>query len=822
MAIAGADSRAPAGGWRKTRGWGRLWQMPTFVVGALCLAVTAATAALRDNPSREFQFELRSLRSALRSETKLSQSQSLIAKLDAQAEKFPRFQGEYAFLSGSYYFLRGEYDLRDPSFRTNAQERLTQALSLGVPDKDLPALYYRLGMTDYRRGQHQALALAWIKQGLDLGAENQALGYAYLVDAHLKMAQPNLEAALAASMKYREYVDDRNIEALGKARFAHADILCRLDRRVEAIRELEAVDPRVSPELRAKVRLLQATCAEEEGQWTAALRYWTDLDTLVDHVPGGTGRIHYALGVAELRLQPPDPAKAEANWRKALAGTGEDAQAAALRLGQLLVSGNRYEPDEAAGFWKKALASVRVHEDFRNSRISAAAAVALLQEANDRLLERHDFERSLTLTELIGRIAPPGVAEEKRGQTYRRWAKALIDQAEHDATHRESLLRDAWLRYQNAGDDFAQAALNRDTKQKIELYWRSAECYLAGRDFVKAAMVLEKFVSCAADDPRRAQGLFSLAETYQTLGETAKARVRFHKCIELNLAPYDNLARQALAHLEISAGNRRGAREILDQILQHVGNELPRKLYEETLFELANLLYDLKEYDEAAVRLREAVRRFPNNPSVFAVRDRLGEYFWKEKAEKLLAENAAGATGSAVPPLPEALRVRYREHLTEALALYRDLDRDLEEAESKRKLGPGEVAVLQHALFSIGCIKIDLEEYEDAFEYFRALQVRFHDRKLHVASLYAAGHVFECWRKVPSRNERSPLFTVSIDALRCAMQDLRLIPTDRDDEVFDRKFGREQWRGFLDGWESEVDITHRALRVDPRSYAPQN
>ena len=80
----------------------------------------------------------------------------------------------------------------------------------------------------------------------------------------------------------------------------------------------------------------------------------------------------------------------------------------------------------------------------------------------------------------------------------------------------------------------------------------------------------------------------------------------------------------------------------------------------------------------------------------------------------------------------------WREHLTEALAIYRDLDRDLEEAEAKRTLEPGEVAVLQKALFSIGCIKIDLEEYEDAFEYFRALQLRFRERKLHVASLYAA------------------------------------------------------------------------------------
>jgi tetratricopeptide (TPR) repeat protein len=819
MAIAGADSRAPANGWRKTRGWGRLWQMPTLLVGALCLAVTAATADLRDDPSREFVFQLRTLRRQLRDENKLAQSQSLVEKLDAQAAKFPRFQGECAFLTGSYFFLRGEYDLRDLTLRANAQERLTQALALGVPDADVPTLYYRLGMTDYRRGQHQAQALAWIKQGLDMGADHPALGYAYLVDAHLKMAQPNLEAALAASMKYREYVDDRNLEALGKARYTHADILCRLDRRTEAIRELEAVDPRVAPELRAKVVLLQATCAEQEGQWTSALRYWSVLDGLVDHVPGGTGRVHYAIGNAELRVQPPDVAAAEANWRKAVAGTGEDAQAAALRLGQLLVSGERYEPEEAASFWKKALGSVRVPEDFKNSRISAPAAVALLEEANDRLVERGDFERSTTLNELIGRIAPHGVAEEKRAQTYSRWAKALVDQAEHDADHRKALESDAWLRYQNAGEDFEQAALSRCAKEKIELYWRSAECYLAGHDYVKAAMVLEKFVASAADDPRRAQGLFRLAETYQTLNRKPEARVRFHKCIELNLPPYDNLARQALAHLEISDGNRRGAREILDQILQHVDNDLPRKLYEEALFELANLLYDLGEYDEASYRLREAIRRFPNNPTVLAARDRLGEYYWDKKARKLLVENAAGAAGGVVPPLPEALRERYRENLAQALAIYRDLERDLKEQSAQRGLDPAEAMVRQKALFSIGCIRMALEEYEDAFEYFRVLQLDLHQRKQHVPALYAAGNAYSCWKKMPeARNARSARFGEGIEIRKLAVEDLRSIPTDRDEDFF-RDWSREQWEGTLRSWEEELHVT---LRVNPHGYAPQD
>src|SRR5205823_2219343 len=114
--------------------------------------------------------------------------------------------------------------------------------------------------------------------------------------------------------------------------------------------------------------------------------------------------------------------------------------------------------------------------------------------------------------------------------------------------------------------------------------------------------------------------------------------------------------------------------------------------------------------------------RFPENPGVAAARDRLGEYFWEKKAKKLLAESSAGNPDPA--QLPEAMRVRYREHLLEALGIYRELDRDLQEASGKRNLEPIEMGVWQKALFSIGRIKMDLEEYGDAFEYFRVLQVR--------------------------------------------------------------------------------------------------
>ena len=70
-------------------------------------------------------------------------------------------------------------------------EHLSQALSLGVSEDDLPTLYFRLGLTYYRQGRHPGQALTWVKQGLDLGAENPAAGYDFLVYVYLHLPQPN-------------------------------------------------------------------------------------------------------------------------------------------------------------------------------------------------------------------------------------------------------------------------------------------------------------------------------------------------------------------------------------------------------------------------------------------------------------------------------------------------------------------------------------------------------------------------------------------------------------------------------------------------------
>jgi tetratricopeptide (TPR) repeat protein len=815
MATGLAHPRGAPGGSRKSRGWGRLWQTPVFLVGIVCLAATAATAPWRNDPARDFQRDLRQLRRALTNASHLSHFESLVAQLDRDAERFPQHQGEYAFVTGSYYFQRGERDVADPEWRKKAAGRLAAALAAGPPAADQPMLFYRLGMARYRLGQEPVKALGWVRQGLDMGAEQQAAGYDFLVDAYLKLPDPDLASALAASQKHLEYADDRNIDILGKARFRHAEILYRLERRPDALRELSAVDGRCAPIVKTPVRLLQAICSEEEGDWMAANRYWRELAPLAAQVPGGPTRIHYALGLAASRIEPPDYEAAEKFWRKAVAGKGDEAQAAALRLGRVLVFGSHPDAEEAVHQWQSALSAVRVAADYHNHYVDAEEAVELLAEAQDRFLEKRDYQRALAVADLLTRLAAPGVAEERRGEVSARWGKDLAERAERNPDKRDALLADAWHRFQNAGDDFAQAALTREAADKVELYGRSSENYLAGRDYAKAALVLEKFVSAAGDDAHRAQGHFALAETYEAQRHVEKARTHYHKCIELNTGLYEHLARLQLAHLEIAAKHQPVARDIYVQILQRVGPDMPRKLYEDTHFELANLLYDMGEYDESAVRLREAVRRFPDHAGVWIARTRLGDYYWKQKAKKLVPEEP----GSDRAPLAEAVRVKHREYLSEALKVYEDLDADLISASETRTLTPKEKEFTWMCRFYIGLIKVDLEEYTDAFRYFHSLQVRYGNAGEYLTALYAAGNARTCWLKL-DRPQRSstPMIHLARESFESAKADLKKIPSQEEEKTFE-KFTRQQWEQWLGEWETA--LRQAAAPVTPTALAPK-
>lgn len=805
----------------------RLWQTPVFALGLVVLGIVAATAPLRVHPAREFVRDLRTLRSALAGERELPDCDAFVEPLIDNAEQFPRFQAEAAFLAGSYFYVRSEAEPDDPRWRTRAIGLLTQASTGGVSPADCPALLYRLGMLQYRRdpqpGDQLGEALTRVQQGLDLGFEDQSRGYAFLAEAYLSLPQPNLTAALAANKKYLSFVSERDPEALGKSNYFHAVVLAKLDRPAEAIAELEKIGPRVSPKLLAKARLLQATCSQEEGLWSKAVELWTQVLPTSDEVPGGRARVLYSLALAHTNTDPPLAAAAENLWREAIALGGDEGQASALRLGLALLAGESYRPRETIEVWTKALDGVRTGGEFRNRYLDRAQLFELLDAAGTIFLEKNDFPRARELAAILARVAPAGEAEERIANISFRWASDLAARATTDEQKRE-----ARARFQDAGDSFKQAAVAAVSREKesLHLSWQSGQCYLQSGDRVSAIAQFEQFVTgcqtAAPQDERRASAYFTLAELHAAQGHAAKARAHLLKCVELNQPPVHHRALARLAQDEIRAGKLDVARDILLQITTQSAGEVAPDILEESVYTLGQVLFDQGEHDEAAARLGEAVRRFPENPRALAVRDRLAELAW-QRAKKIDAP--AALNSGERRPLALAQKHKRLALLAEALESYEALDREYRARVEVRPLDLEQSLLWRKALFSIGNIKIDMDRHADAIGYFRHLQVSYSGRH---ESLIAASQIYTCWKVLMRTDDSSqaaqPIAQqIAADAVRSALADLDKIPRDREDEVFHsgpNPFSREQWRQLIRRWALELDTTTR--RINPRDFAPQN
>lgn len=805
------------GATHRTRGWSRLWQTPVFVLGLLSLALAAATAPARLNPARDFLRDLNHLRATLADGLDLPDETSVIVPLLEKSGEYPRYEADCEFLVGSYYFTRAEADKANPDFATKASLHLSRAMNLTVRDGDLPTLLYRLGMIQYRQPNLRAQALNLIRQGLDLGADRPAAGYAFLMDAYLAMSPPNLTAALSASERHREYVNDWNADDLGLARYRHADILHKLDRHAEALRELELVETKVSAPLLAKVRFLQAICSEHEGLWFAAIGLWNELQDLAEHVPGGKGRVFYSRGLAQTHIEPVDDDMVVSLWAQAAAQNGDAAQAANIRLGHRLIVGNLFDAERAVKHWTAAFASVRVASDFKNPYIDVASTLSLFDEACDRLTHKQDFSRAHTLANLVTRITPAGVGEEKIGRVSMRWADHLASLAK--AENVEATSSAARSRYQDAGDAFKQASLSRDAAGKVELFWLSARCYSAAKDDTNAAIVLEKFVALTTAADRRAEGHFALALAYQNQGQKGKSRDHFLKCIELNQPPFVYRALAKLADVEIESRKLDNAREILVQIITRNGPGLDREILEQSMYRLGKVLFDLGEPAEGAVRYREALAQFPNNPNCWAARQALADYAC-ERAKQIAIPELQGLSPER-RRLAEALWQNRTAYLEEAQEAYQSIANDLKARyEADKQLPMEQIVLWRNAVYAVGIVKRDLGNYGDALNYFRRFQLQYEKRP---ESLHAAKEILTCWQLLSGQpDEQAKYRETVITAVATALADLDKLPTDRDDINFHSgpiPFSREQWRDYLSRWQHALQ--HVTLRATTSGFAPR-
>lgn len=800
---------------RASRTLGQLWQVPTFLLGVLALALVAATSPLRRDYSHQAYDEaLDQLRQALKQPGARMADHLPLAEdlLKRSADYSPRKAGQAHFLAGWLCQRLAEQAPPDDAaaLHRKAAMHLQNALASGVPEEDRPALLYRLGAALFQQGSDPERAIDYLSKGVEAGTEEPARGYGMLVKLHMSLPKVDLEAALAANQKQLLYIEDE-VE-LHKARLVRGELLFRKGRRGDAIKELEAIGPQAPRDLRLKARHLQARCCEDESLWNQAIPLYKELLAEGGDALAARGRILFSLGRCYANAEPPQIVEAQENWRAVGKLGGEEGQAAGLLLGSLLMSTGEAQRDQVVGAFTAALAAVQRASEYHNALLPLAAAQKVLARSWSEFHERKDFAHAGQVAVLYRKIAERGVAEDMLGQTHKSWAKNIEDTATRGTPAQIDEARTkSHEQYVRAAQAYEQAADARPLDEQPPLLWKSAQCYLLAKDVPLAVSLLRRFVQINNSEEALAEGWLVLADALLVTGQKEQARQAFYKCIEFPNTPFAYRARYQLAVDAIQEGNPEQAESILKQNLTVTGPSIDREAHGKSLYECAKLLYERKNFDQASLLLKEAIRQYPNDPKARAARDQLGACY------RHLADDVdKKLKGTLTPESKRYLASSRQSLLEEACKVYQDLADELErKARPEAPLSTEEQALYRKASFAVADVRKDLNELPEALRRYRILIDKYRGE---AEGLLACNLIWSCASIMYLTPEHSKAaMEAARDAIQKTLEDVEKMGPDHAAFKGPERTSHEQWLRWLRQASTRLD----ALANPPATRAPE-
>jgi tetratricopeptide (TPR) repeat protein len=678
-----------------------LWQVPLFFLGLLSLSVVLAAHPLWLPTATDLLArDLATIRRAVRqSPAEAEAVQSLAENALARSEARPELAGEANFLMALVYLRSSEpfSEPRQGQLRLRALAHLEQAATLGVPESDQQTCFYLLGKLTLQSGGNRKRAIEFLTLALPRGAPDPGEGYALLVQALLAEPTPDLDTALRANLEQLKYGGDE--ERRSAARLLRAELLLKKQMRSEAFRVLEQVGATAPPAVRLRSRSLLAEGLEQDEQWLRAVNAWQEV--LKDVPSEGRARVLYHLGMCHLRTEPPDLASAMAAWQDVGPDGGEEAQASALLLAELHL--HRNELDAALPEFERALEKVKTAEDYHNSLLPLARVRELFELGQRKCLQSKQYDRGGPLMQLYRQVAEPGVAEERMGIIFETWANEMqarpLPATAAEVDDHKKQVRDLFAQ---AGRAFKEVA--DVDPQAVEALWRSGNCFFSAQAFKEAGEVLLRFLRTGKAGEREPEAWFAVAEAYQAQNQVEASREAYLKCMQYDASPFAARACYQIAVQAIAASRLDDAEDILTQsVNKAAANGVEREVRRKSLFTLAELLYQRRQFDKAEHHLAIALNEFPNHPDVLRLKDIFGE------CRRRIAWRLYEQEKDASPSARAFLRKDRLARLEEAGKVYESLADELRNREAS--LSDVEKQLLQKARYAVADCYFERELY---------------------------------------------------------------------------------------------------------------
>jgi hypothetical protein len=809
---------------RARRSSGQLWQVPTFLFGLLALIGVAASAPWRLTAlEREGDALLAMLRHGLDRDEPADVLVGLAENIKLRLHQYGPRAAEAHFLVGSAYYRQARQK-RAPYAKEIwplAAEHLEEALSLGGLGTDLDCGQYRLGYALYQQDKDVPRALELMTLGVEKGAEQPLQGYQLLLKCHLQQTPPNLDSALSANRRVLDLTPERDVEAVALARLRQGELLLAKELRLEAIKELERIGAKASQAVKGKARLLQARCYEEEGLWSKAITIWQELLSSGAAIEGGRAQVLYALGQCYQRVDPPRSAETLSVWSEALKIGGQEGQAAGLRLGELHLAQGGSQSALALSDWEAALEKVNSPADFRNPYIEIQEVRDWLKKALRQFQEGPDLQKMNAVAELFRKISPQGGAERELAMAAEASARQLADKLGEKSN--TVMAQDVQAQFRRAAEAYERAAQAGPQHERSESLWRSVQCYLAAKEIKRAQELLNQFVKTEQDEARLAEAWYTLGDLYRAQGMTSFAREAYLKCMEFPNTRFAYRSRYFLAIEEIDKKNLVLAREIIRQNLENPPPDIERAWQEKSLFKMASLLMEMKNYGEAHIRLKDCLRLFQENQNALLARELLGQCYlrmaekeWLKEREldEEMARRKPGMPESDLQSLQESIRHQKNTRiniLKQANQTYQQLADELEALAHKKQPSKLEQTLFRRAWLGIGECYLDNEEYLEALRIFNEVQAK-HRRTLE--GFYASTFIYfvACRMQYQARakSQMDQVRETAKESVRMLLEDLRALPNE--DEIFQGKGARTR-----EAWLSIARASQSQLMAPPKS-----
>lgn len=669
------DTAAPA-----TETLRRLWQVPTFLVGAAAFAAAwqGVLPLGPGDPAAAFRRDLDALHAAAdRAAPDPNELKSALARVAGAAELFPEQAPAAHFALGSGWVRLAERTADLAENRNHwvlARQHFDAVKPEQLPDPAAKPKFV------YRAAKARAATLApdapkaeleGLRSALNTPPAGEDPGDAprLVAELSLSVSPPDLRQAKQSLVQFlTEAGPGTPAASVARARLRLGEVCHALNEADGAKKWLTlAGGTDAPPDVAAPARALAARVRMAEGDWGGAAKDW-EAARAVRHglTQPQTAAAAYHLAVCKLMASPPDPAHAAKLFEEAARGPEPEAPAADIRLADLrLKSPDPAKRKEAVTLLAAAVKGVKPGAEAGNTLVPAHDIRAVFEQAVQVLAADGAFEPAVAAAESYRVVAAGGRDREKKAEALAAWA-----------THLQKVNADGGPKFAAAAAEYAALAdLRAAESDKADLLRKAAALFKQAKDGPSSLAALDRVVRLPGlPDEVSGPAWAEYADGLLAANRPDDALGAFRQAIA-SAAPASTAARYKVGRLLLDGGDPRKAPLGLELLRQVADAErvapAEQMAHERALAELGYERIRARDYADAEGRLRKQLALYPTGIEADLGKVLLGTC--------LLQRAAPGAS----PRVPDPAKA-----LDEALGLFRQVIAD---GDARKAAGrPGE------------------------------------------------------------------------------------------------------------------------------------